>query len=818
MLLDRTHRKWALISAIILVIATLTYVVYAGRAPKGPTGGSWMGLMYGIVGSIMMLLAGLLAGRKQVPHWRLGSAQFWLRGHLWLGTLSLPMILFHSGFGLGGRLEQLLWLFFGIVIASGFFGLAMQHLLPKLITTQISRETFVVQLPYLRKRNRLICDKLVSKESTKIPLGEDVLRPQLVALAQHAIDVKNASGAQAKDLKGQWADRLHADNRLLFVEFAKHAKAEKWITREDDFTAHLLEIYDIPGLAQSAPAKVEPAADKPAAATTAASPAAESVAAEKPASDAPAKKLSPLEMMKAKAAAKPADGSAPATSAPVTDAVEPTKKLSPLEMMKAKAAAKLAEGAAPAAAAADAAEPIKKLSPLEQMKAKAAAKAAAAAGTAATESPVAAVPAAEPAKKLSPLEQVRAQAAKKAALASGAAAPASAPLKQVAPAPTAEIPATAPAPAAASGKGKLPPIAATVENVDAELQAVGKLFTEQYGFSEAASTEIVELTRPFLKTSSEPSLAETQHASRTAAPAAAPTASPAPAVVEAPASEPAKKLTPLEIMKQQAAAKKAAAAGVPAAEAPASPAAPAAAEPEKKLSPLEIMKQKAAAKKAAESGATGDAAAPAPTTEAPAKPLSPLEQMKAKAAAKAGGDSAVPAAPGGAPAKPLSPLEMMKAKKDAAAAAAGGEAPAAAPKPAVAPKPPAPKVAPPAPVAIKKAAKTQALRTEELHRFYMKVARPFLNSNGRHGALSNAIDATREFNQMRASLPVELHEALETLQERCDEHRQFASLERIHHWLHYWLALHIPFSIALFVFFIVHVLVALRVVPWSFRL
>ena len=63
-------------------------------------------------------------------------------------------------------------------------------------------------------------------------------------------------------------------------------------------------------------------------------------------------------------------------------------------------------------------------------------------------------------------------------------------------------------------------------------------------------------------------------------------------------------------------------------------------------------------------------------------------------------------------------------------------------------------------------------------------------------------------------------QALAALQERCDEHRQFASLERIHHWLHYWLALHIPFSIALFVFFIAHVLVALRVVPWSlpFRL
>ncbi len=800
MLLDRTHRQWALISIVILAIATLTYVVYAGNSPKGPTGGSWMGLMYGIVGALMMLFAGLLAGRKQRPHWRLGSAQFWLRGHLWLGTLSLPMILFHSGFGLGGRLEQLLWLFFGIVIVSGFFGLAMQHLLPKLITTQISRETFIPQLPFLRKRNRLICDKLVAKESTRIPLTEDVLKPQLVALAQHAIDVKNATGSQAKELKGQWADRLQAENRLLFVEFAKHAKAEKWITREDDFTAHLFEIYDIPGLslAETSKAASKPASESaPAAlATTAVAepPTAEKPAAEQPAaSDIPAKKLSPLEMMKAKAAGKPADGSTPAASAaaPATDAAEPAKKLSPLEMMKAKAAAKLAEGTAPAtsadasasAPAADApdAEPAKKLSPLEQMKAKAAAKAAAAAGVATAEatpaaSPkVATSPAVEPTKKLSPLEMVRAQAAKKAALASGAEAPASAPLKQVAPAPAAVAPTPAPA-AAATGKSKLPPIAATVENVDAELQAVGKLFTEQYGYSADASKEVVDLTRPFLKTSTEPSLAETHHASRSALPASQPAA--------------------------------------PVVEVAATAAAPAPFDPDKTLTPLELMKQKAAAKKAAEAAAAPVGDAPTTTTpDAPAKPLSPLEQMKAKAAAKASGEPAAPAASVAAATKPLSPLEQMQAKK--AAAAAGGDAPAAAAKPAAAPKPAAPKVAPPAPVAIKKAPKTQVLRTEELHRFYLKTARPFLNSNGRHGALSNAIDATREFNQLRASLPVELHEALEALQERCEEHRQFASLERIHHWLHYWLALHIPFSIALFVFVIVHVLVALRVVPWA---
>ena len=92
MLIDRSHRSWAVISVVILGIATGVYVVSAMTSTTKPSGASLMGLAYGVVGSMMMIFAGLLAARKKVPAWRLGSAQFWMRGHIWLGTLSfLPM-------------------------------------------------------------------------------------------------------------------------------------------------------------------------------------------------------------------------------------------------------------------------------------------------------------------------------------------------------------------------------------------------------------------------------------------------------------------------------------------------------------------------------------------------------------------------------------------------------------------------------------------------------------------------------------------------------------------------------------------------------
>lgn len=186
-----------------------------------------------------------------------------------------------------------------------------------------------------------------------------------------------------------------------------------------------------------------------------------------------------------------------------------------------------------------------------------------------------------------------------------------------------------------------------------------------------------------------------------------------------------------------------------------------------------------------------------------------------KAGAPAAGDPPAAAAPAAAGDKPKSPLELMKEKAAGAkpaAAAAAADKPAAPPKPVAPPKPTAP-----APEIVKRVtAPVQVLRTGELHQFYSTMVRPFLNGSGREGRLSDAVTANREFTQMREILPIELHDVIQVLQDRTDEHRQYAELERIHHWLHYWLALHIPFSIALFVLVFTHIVIALRVVPWNF--
>ena len=104
MRMDHTQRGWALGSFALLAISAVAYVIYVLQSPAGPSGGSFMGLVFGITGFAFMIFAALLGARKRVPTWRVGRAQAWMRGHLWLGLLSLPMILFHGGFHFGGTL------------------------------------------------------------------------------------------------------------------------------------------------------------------------------------------------------------------------------------------------------------------------------------------------------------------------------------------------------------------------------------------------------------------------------------------------------------------------------------------------------------------------------------------------------------------------------------------------------------------------------------------------------------------------------------------------------------------------------------------
>ena len=150
MRIDHTHRKWFVVSVVILIVAALAYIPYRYSQPQGPRGGTAMGLTYGIIGFGFMIFAGLLGARKKVPIWRLGKAQTWMRAHLWLGTLSFPLILLHGGFRWGfGLTNWLMWIFLAVFL-SGIFGAVLQHFMPQMIKERLPMETIYEQIGRVR--------------------------------------------------------------------------------------------------------------------------------------------------------------------------------------------------------------------------------------------------------------------------------------------------------------------------------------------------------------------------------------------------------------------------------------------------------------------------------------------------------------------------------------------------------------------------------------------------------------------------------------------------------------------------------------------
>ena len=151
MLIDRTHRPWFLFTVVTLAVGGAVYAPYQSLSVTGPNGGSPLGLTYASIGSAFMLFAGLLGARKKLPLWRVGRASSWMRGHLWLGFLSFPFILFHSAFSLGaGTLTRTLMALFIVVFASGIFGAVLQHYMPRMMVERVPMETIYEQIDRVR--------------------------------------------------------------------------------------------------------------------------------------------------------------------------------------------------------------------------------------------------------------------------------------------------------------------------------------------------------------------------------------------------------------------------------------------------------------------------------------------------------------------------------------------------------------------------------------------------------------------------------------------------------------------------------------------
>jgi hypothetical protein len=175
-LIDRTswpeHRPWLYFTLIATAAASAWYFFEKSRSTQWPGGGSLPGFTFGVLGGLIIVFEVLLWWRKKVRVWRIGRAQAWMRAHIWLGLLCVPLLIYHSGFRLGGTLSTVLMALLLVVIVSGIWGLALQQFLPRRMLDELPAETIYSQIEYLASKMRDEAQQLVRVTCGPLP-GEE---------------------------------------------------------------------------------------------------------------------------------------------------------------------------------------------------------------------------------------------------------------------------------------------------------------------------------------------------------------------------------------------------------------------------------------------------------------------------------------------------------------------------------------------------------------------------------------------------------------------------------------------------------------------
>ncbi len=155
-------RPWVAGIVLASVAAAAWYAFEWVQSGRLPGGSSRPGFVFGVIGGLIILFELLLWPRKRVRSWRLGSAQTWLRAHVWLGLLCLPLVLMHARLlVIGGLLNVALMALFLVVIASGIWGLVLQQFIPKTLLDEVPAETIREQIGHVAARECADVERLV---------------------------------------------------------------------------------------------------------------------------------------------------------------------------------------------------------------------------------------------------------------------------------------------------------------------------------------------------------------------------------------------------------------------------------------------------------------------------------------------------------------------------------------------------------------------------------------------------------------------------------------------------------------------------------
>lgn len=143
---SRHRLAFLLIAVALFCLPAGSWYVFArfGWLPW-PSGSGPVGFWLGVTAFAIILFEMLLWFRKKLRGRRLGATRKWMTWHIWLGLLSVPLAICHSGFALGGTLSSAAMVLFLVAIASGVWGLVMQQIIPRRLLEEIPAESIAIE-------------------------------------------------------------------------------------------------------------------------------------------------------------------------------------------------------------------------------------------------------------------------------------------------------------------------------------------------------------------------------------------------------------------------------------------------------------------------------------------------------------------------------------------------------------------------------------------------------------------------------------------------------------------------------------------------
>jgi hypothetical protein len=196
----KLHGRWFVVTAIATAVAIGATSAAGLRSGRWPGGGSATGLVLGLLAGLIFLFELALVFKKtsafRTVRWLL-PAQAWMKAHIWLGLLTVPLVVLHSGGRFGGTLTSIFVAVFAAVIVSGLWGLALQNWLPRLLVDAAPAETVYSQIDLVGRQYATEARRLVM-----LACGEGNEAPLAAAEVQHAIAADSIDAERHEHVRG----------------------------------------------------------------------------------------------------------------------------------------------------------------------------------------------------------------------------------------------------------------------------------------------------------------------------------------------------------------------------------------------------------------------------------------------------------------------------------------------------------------------------------------------------------------------------------------------------------------------------------------